>query len=242
MNDAGYTIREASFKEIEHLRSEFRKSVDCQIVRDSILSRGLATPYLICEGSSDVGYGGVWSKHFPGRVMEFHVRSNWVASASSMFQELLRVSGANAVEAQTNIPLIHGLATEFGSNLVAENLLFDEGASSDLSLSQAEFRRRTNDDDGPEGDWVVTRGGRVIGGGGFLHHYNPPYSDLYMAVSENDRRKGVGSYLVQELRRVCGEEGRKPSARCDVDNVASRRTLLRGGMQICGRLVAGPIK
>jgi GNAT superfamily N-acetyltransferase len=77
--------------------------------------------------------------------------------------------------------------------------------------------------------------------GGFLTHSNPPYGDVYMAVAESHRRRGYGSYLVQELKRVCYEAGRRPAARCNAANVASRKTLEKAGMLPCGRMVMGRI-
>ena len=91
-----------------------------------------------------------------------------------------------------------------------------------------------------DGEWVVERSGDVIAAGGVLHHYNPPFAHLHMAVGPSARREGVGGYLVQELRRACRESGGTPAARCDPGNAASRRTLVRGGVMECGQLVAGP--
>ena len=90
-------------------------------------------------------------------------------------------------------------------------------------------------------DWVLEFNGKVVADGGYLCHYNPPYGDIYMATKEEERQKGYSSYLVQELKRVCYEAGKKPAARCNPDNVASRKTLQRAGMLPCGRHLAGDI-
>ena len=122
-----------------------------------------------------------------------------------------------------------------------ENLLFEDGPETFLTCPDAKFRARREGDAGPDGEWVVERGGDVIAAGGVLGHYNPPFADLYMAVEPRVRGDGVGSYLVQELRAACKESGAIPAARCDPGNTASRRTLVRGGMLECGRLVAGAL-
>ncbi len=41
------TVRQAEYEEIEPLRARYRHEANCQIVRDSILRRGLADPYVI---------------------------------------------------------------------------------------------------------------------------------------------------------------------------------------------------
>ena len=74
-----------------------------------------------------------------------------------------------------------------------------------------------------------------------MSHYNPPYADLYMEVIPEARGRGIGSFLVQELRRVCRESGRIPAARCDPANEASKKALLRGGLVAVGSIVAGEV-
>jgi GNAT superfamily N-acetyltransferase len=74
-----------------------------------------------------------------------------------------------------------------------------------------------------------------------LCHYNPPYGDIFMEVDERFRNRGFGSYLVQEVKRVCYESGKRPAARCDVTNEASRRTLQKAGLLPCARIVRANI-
>ena len=120
--------------------------------------------------------------------------------------------------------------------------LFEDGAATILSCLGALFQPREADEDGPEGDWVVKMNGEVVAAGGVLDHYRPPYGDICMEVIPRARRQGIGSHLVQELRHVSYEVGRRPAARCDSDNEASRRTLQRGGLLPCGRLLAGEVR
>ena len=63
-----------------------------------------------------------------------------------------------------------------------------------------------------------------------------------MEVAEPYRRRGYGSYLVQELKRICYERGKKPAARCNVSNAASRRTLEKAGLLPCGHLLVGDVR
>jgi GNAT superfamily N-acetyltransferase len=62
-----------------------------------------------------------------------------------------------------------------------------------------------------------------------------------MEVDEPYRRRGFGSYLVQELKRIAYEGGHVPAARCNAANVASRRTLEKAGMLPCGRILTGDV-
>jgi RimJ/RimL family protein N-acetyltransferase len=53
--------------------------------------------------------------------------------------------------------------------------------------------------------------------------------------------QGLGSFLVQELKRVCYELGAVPGARCNPDNVASRRTLQRAGFVPFAHILDGEL-
>jgi GNAT superfamily N-acetyltransferase len=83
--------------------------------------------------------------------------------------------------------------------------------------------------------------GIVAAAGGILFHYNRPFGDLHMEVEEPFRRRGLGSFLVQELKRVCYEGGHVPAARCNPDNIASQRTLQKAGLVPCGHILKGTV-
>jgi len=235
-------VRKTEFEEIAPLRALYRFEANCQIVRDSILRRGFADPYLILVDGRVAGYAGIWNEHFKNRVMEFYALPKRRADTLPMFRELLAVGGATHIEAQTNMPLMNNLLYDSATNISVENILFEDGPATNLSRPSAVFGSREADEEGPEGDWVIRMNGKLVAAGGVMSHYNPPYGDIYMRVIPEARRQGVGSYLVQELRHVCYELGMRPAARCDADNEASRRTLQRGGLLSCGRLLAGEVR
>lgn len=89
--------------------------------------------------------------------------------------------------------------------------------------------------------WLVEVGGTVATAGDILFHYNRPYDDIYMKVGESFRRRGIGTYLVQELKRICYEGGSVPAARCNPKNIASRQTLQRAGFVPCGQILRGKV-
>ena len=93
----------------------------------------------------------------------------------------------------------------------------------------------------PVGDWLLEFGGRIVATGGVLNHYNRPYGDIFMEVHPDFRRRGFGSYLVQELKAECRRAGSVPAARTRPTNLASRRTLERAGFAPCARLIWGDV-
>lgn len=236
-------VEAAKYGAIEAMRDLYRQEANCQIIHDSILRRGLGDSYLIRADGRTAGYAGVWNKYHPGRVMEFYVLPPLRAAAQQVFQQVLAATRAKEMEAQTNMPLMLLMLQDHAVDIKVENILFEDALTTSLTCPGGAFRRsRPGDLAGDSiADWVIEAGGKVVASGGFLCHYNPPFGDVFMSVEERARRQGFGSYLVQELKRVCYEAGRRPAARCNPDNVASRRTLEKAGLLPCGRMLAGRI-
>jgi GNAT superfamily N-acetyltransferase len=232
------------YREVETMRELYRQEANCQIIHDSSLRRGIADTYLITVGGRLGGYGGVFNKYYPGQVMEFYTLPVLRAVALPMFHELLAVSEATFIEAQTNMPLMTMLLWDCAMNIRTESILFADAFTTQLACPNGTFRRTTPEDNGPdkEAEWGLEVEGQIIASGGYLCHYNPPYGDIYMSVVEGAQRQGYGSYFVQEAKRVCYEAGRKPAARCNPDNIASRRTLEKAGFLPCGRLLIGDVR
>ncbi len=242
-------IREAGFHEVEAYRWLYRHELNCQIVHDSFLPRGLADPYLIDVDGRVGGYGAVANKYDKGRLIEFYTLPAFRPMALPMFRKLLAESNATHLEAQTNSPLMLLMLHDCATKITAEKVLFNDSFVTDLACPKGLFRQSTPADaaatfshqDEPVGDWIIEADDGVVATGGYLCHYNPPYADIYMEVVEQARRQGLGSYLVQELKRVCYEAGKKPAARCDPKNEASRRTLEKAGLLACGHLLVGEV-
>ena len=243
-------VQRAEFKEVEGLRGLYRAEMNCQIIKDSILGRGLADPYLILVDGRLGGYGGVWNTtDSVGRIMEFYALPDLRAAALPMFRELIAVSGATGIEAQTNIPLMLMMLLDCARNITSDVILFEDAQTTRLVCPQGVLRRVGVEDaphifshqHEPVGDWMIEVGGTAVATGGAYYHYNPPYGDIFMEVAEPHRGHGYGSYLVQEVKRVCYEMGKKPAARTSISNIASRRTLQKAGFLPCARLMVGEV-
>jgi GNAT superfamily N-acetyltransferase len=63
-----------------------------------------------------------------------------------------------------------------------------------------------------------------------------------MEVRPDARRQGYGSFLIQHLIAECYLTGRVPAARTGTDNIASQRTLLKGGLRECGRMLRAVVR
>ena len=244
-------IAAARLDAILTLREEYRREMNCQIVHDSWHARGFTDSYLFSFAGQPVGYGSVGGAPREPRttVKEFFLRPPYREHAGPLFRRFLSRSGAQAIEAQTNDPLLFPLLSDHALEVTSDTYLFSEGVVTRLEAPGATFRRMTVFDRlrmfkhtvEPVGDWGLEVDGRVVATGGLLYHYNPPYGDVYMEVAEPFRQRGFGSYLVQEVKRVCREGGHVPAARCGTENAGSRLTLQRAGMSLCGRIVSGRV-
>jgi GNAT superfamily N-acetyltransferase len=242
-------IEPAEYKDVVPMRELYRRELDCQIVHDSFLGRGLSDPYLIRVDGQIAGYGAVSNKYDRGRLNEFHLLPEFRGEMAALFGAQLTASKATHIEAQTNAPLLLAMLREFGTNAVVEKILFHDGLTTKLACIDGIFRKRC-DADGPGlfgrpeetlAQWVVEANGEIVAAGGYLTHYNPPYADIFMEVAEGSRQRGYGSYLVQELKRICHEAGKRPAARCDPSNLASRKTLEKAGLLMCGEMLVAKI-
>jgi GNAT superfamily N-acetyltransferase len=233
--------------EILPLRDLYRQEMSCQIVHDSWHGRGWTDSYLLRLNGRIVGYGlvGGAGANLKDTVVEFYVLPAHRGAALPLFRQLVAVSRARSIEAQTNDLLLTLMLFDCAGRIQSEKVLFRDAFTTSLALPGATFRRIAATDSvfvhtvEPVGEWVLAVGCEVAATGGILLHYNPPYADIHMEVADAYRRRGYGSYLVQELKRTCYEMGKVPAARCDAQNMASRATLQRAGLLPCACVLTG---
>lgn len=240
-------------QEIQGMRDMYRHEMNCQIIHDSIHGRaGWTHEYLLVEAGARIGYGSVavagpWQT--APCVYEFFVLPQHRGRMFGLFIALLKASGTAVIETQSNDLLLTVMLHTFAPTVSSESILFHDKLTTTHALPGVQFRR-VNPDDAPQiaqheldsgASWVVVVEGVVAAAGDILFHYNRPYGDIYMKVAEPFRRRGVGTYLVQELKRVCYEGGSVPAARCNPKNSASRQTLQRAGFVPCGHILKGTV-
>lgn len=249
MNDS-IAVTRVAVRAIAAMRAEYRREMNCQIVHDSYHERGFTDSYTIAMGGRVVGYGSVAGS--PGKrdvIKEFFVLPDWRGLALRFLRDLIATSRATTIEAQTNDPLLSVLFWDFATDVTTDTILFEDAVTAALAapgailrpIPRAERPEVFTHAVEPVGDWGLEQDGRIVATGGLLFHYNEPYGDIHMEVDEGHRRKGLGSYLVQELKRIAREGGHTPAARCNSDNVPSRLALQRAGMLPCARILRGRI-
>ena len=240
-----------ALNEILVLRDLYRQEMNCQIVHDSLHERGFTESYLIRVNGQVAGYAALVRDRAGWKdiIKEFYVLPVHRPAALPLFRHFAAASRARGVEAQTNDRLLTLMLFDCATDIKSETILFHDGLTTNLLVSGITFRRVTEADKArtfphkvePVGDYIIEADGEVAATGGILVHYPVPYGDIYMEVAEPFRRRGYGSYLVQELKRTCYEMGRIPAARCAGANAASRATLQKAGLLPCARILSGVI-
>jgi GNAT superfamily N-acetyltransferase len=249
----GATATPTSASSILALRVRHRQEMNGQIVHDSLHRRaGWTTTYALQLEKVTVGFGsmaigGPWAGQ--PTIFEFYVLPAHRTRALDLFEVLLETSGARQMTVQSNDLLITAMLHTYARDVRSEAIVFHDVVTTALEQNGAVLEQVTSDEDtqsaiaqrqgGPE--WSLRIDGEVVGSGGVLFHYNAPYGDVYMEVAEPARRRGIGAYLVQELKRLTYELGAVPCARCSPANVASRKTLQKAGFVPFAHLLRGAL-
>jgi GNAT superfamily N-acetyltransferase len=239
----------ANLQDIQPFRALFLQETNMQIRYDACHARGWTDPYLLNVDDVAVGYASIKGQQIADRdtVFEFYVTPAYRKWARQIFAELLAAAGSTYIECQSNDALLSAMLYEFARDIDADTVLFEDFAVTEHRLADAVVRRRRDEDrvfphgGEPAGDYVLDAQGEIVATAGFMLHYNPPFADLYMEVREDRRRRGFGSFILQEVKKACYLAGRVPAARCHVQNSASRATLIKAGLRVCGFMLKGEV-
>jgi GNAT superfamily N-acetyltransferase len=249
MRESNFEVALVPPDDVRNLRDLRRHELGCQIFLDSWHERGWTNSYLLRIDGRIVGYGLVGGVRADPKdtVTEFYVLPMNRSAALPLFRRFLDVSQAPKFEVQTNDLLLTLMIYDCAAVIESPVILFHDAITTSLTGQGGVFRRVTPEDREriterklePDAEWLLEVDGMPAATGGILFHYNVPYGDIYMAVTESQRRRGYGSYFVQELKRTCYEMGRVPAARCNATNPASRSTLQKAGLLPCARVLIG---
>ena len=235
------------------LRELYCVEMRCQVIFSQIHARaGWTEMFALRADGVLAGFGtkavaGPWRER--PTIIEFFVSPEQRLHVFRLFEALLAQAGALRIETQSNGTLLSHMLFARSRDVVSESILFEDKFTTGLPANSAMVKQVTPDTEiraamerrGGGGEWQLVVQGTTVGQGGILFHYNRPYGDLYMGIEEQFRRRGFGSYFVQELKRACRALGAIPAARCNPDNLASRNTLQKAGFVPCGHLLTGSI-
>jgi GNAT superfamily N-acetyltransferase len=244
-----FHARRTELSTILPFRRLYLQEMNVQIRYDACHARGWTDSYALTIDGQQAGYGAIKGQEIADRdtIFEFYVIPPFRRHACDLFGALLAASSATYIECQSNDAHLSPMLGRFARDVRNTCVLFLDDAITAHTIEGATVRRRREGDRifrhhaEPEGDFVVDLRGDIVATGGFLLHYNMPFADLYMEVHEAWRRKGIGAFLVQEVKKQCYLAGRAPAARCGVENDASKATLLKAGFRAAGFMQLGRV-
>jgi len=235
-------VHKVPLHEIQDLRDLSLRENNFQFVHDKCHGAGWADTYIFSMGKDTAGYGSVWGKDdrkARDTIFEFYLLKSYRKFAQIIFPEFRVISGVDFLECQTNNMLQSEMMFEYARNIYAEAILFEDSFQTEISIPDTSFKRNSSNNEGPE--YVLEHAGQIVASGGYVRNYNFPYIDMYYEVKEDHRKKGFGSLFTQELKREAYRLKRVPAARCNIKNNASKATLLRAGMKVCGHMLIGEL-
>jgi|SRR5580693_3353963 GNAT superfamily N-acetyltransferase len=228
---------------VEPLRSLFLSETKFQFIYNKCHGAGWADDYLFTINEIHIGYSSVWGKdkrENRDTIFEFYLAAPYRKYAGLIFAELLKSSRTGYIECQSNDLLLSSMLFEYAGNINAEAILFEDCFETGQRIPGTSLIKIEGSDE--DSEYRLERDGEVVAKGGYIWNYNYPFIDLYYEVKEEHRKKGFGSLIVQELKKEAYRLNRVPAARCNVKNLASRRTLLKAGMRVCGYILIGKIR
>jgi RimJ/RimL family protein N-acetyltransferase len=239
-------VAKARLAEVADLRKKFLAEIDAQFILDKAHLYNWADTYLFSLDGSKAGYGSVWGKNKRtdrDTIFEFYLEANNRPQSNLFFESFMAKSAVTFIESQTNDPHLAPMLFEYAVDISAESILFEDDRDLSFTIDGAKLEPKEN----PEAhsfdkQYVLKYDGEMVASGGLMLNYNFPYADIYYGVEESHRRRGFGSFIVQELKTEAYRMGRVPAARCNIDNTISKRTMIKAGMKPCGWRLGGKIK
>jgi GNAT superfamily N-acetyltransferase len=244
-------VSKVTLSDILPFRELFLKENNFQIRYNACHERNWSDSYLLMLDGSNVGYGsvkGLDNLKDRDAIFEFFVADTYRQSAEILFPAFAKKVNAKYVETQSNEKLLTALLYEFCERPSSDVILFEDQNGTNYLEADLIFRRMNGKDEifehkgEPVGEFVLEMNSEIVATGGYFTHYNFPYADLYMEVKADHRRKGLGTYLLQEIKKECYKSGRIPAARCSAVNNASKGVMIDAGMMICGSMLVADIR
>jgi len=241
----GIKIIKTELEKIRHFRTLFLHESNFQFIYNKCHDYGWADVYLFTVGGIEIGYGAVWGqskREDRDAIFEFFLVAPYRAMANEIFPLFHAATNAVFIECQSNDKLLSNLLYEYAKNINAEAILFEDSFETKFCIPEIIFQKKTPEENvRTDYKYNLLLDNIIVASGGFMLNYNIPYADIYYEVNENYRRRGLGSLLVQELKKEAYAIGRVPAARCNIKNTLSKKLLLKTGFTICGHILVGEI-
>lgn len=200
-------------------------------------------------------------------LLRFHLEGNALDRAQEIFHWMLSTYGIQHATVSTIEPLYFSLCLDVQRNIMLHSYLFRDHQPRVLpsNLNASLFRQADTSEfdeivrfyqantEGP-GEWIEAflnmRLARdelfvlydqhtlVAAGECIPSQKQPPCADLGMVVARSYRGRGIGSFILTQLKNRCYEAGWKPICSCEASNHASKKAIEKAGFISEQRIVS----
>jgi len=244
------------FKEIESLKKrrdinkEYIKTIGVPI--DGFWENvviGTSKCYQIIHDKKLVGHFFVDANK---TLVQFHVIKEYYTSRTEIFEYIIKSKKVRSADVSTKELEYLALCLDNQKSVEVHTYLFDDNQKITQELngfSKSTFRLANKDDidtikincdvayDGYYEDliendnlFVLYNESCLLGIGEFrVITSNEQYGDIGVVVAEEYRRRGIGTFIINQLKEHCYNKELQPLACCEVENIASRNTMEKAG-------------
>jgi GNAT superfamily N-acetyltransferase len=212
--------------------------------------------FMIMMDSTEAGYFCVDSKKM---LTEFYLENSALAFSQEIFRFLIDKDYIVAAESKTFDHLLMSLCLDFHKKAACSAYLFrDVNDTEHLSSGSGDicFRLARKEDINSiseiSGDFfydlhehiskeevlIFYDKDELIGAGSCKRIWDSKnYYDIGMVVAENHRKKGIGTFIISQLKEYCYNNGLVPVCGCWYYNHASKKTLEKAGFVTRHRII-----
>jgi len=241
---------------IQQLRDDYLRTLTAPM--DGMWENAIIAHATFWEIQDQEQRGGYFCLDADQNLLRFHLLENYLDRAQEIFQQIISTHNIQHALASTIEPLYFSLCLDVQKNTTPHSYLFRDNQPRELSsgLSKSLFRKAERRElagivrfyqantEGP-GEWIepflnarlqreelfvlYDQQTLVATGECIPSQKQPPYADLGMVVARSYRGRGVGSFLLTQLKKHCYEMGWKPICSCEASNRASKRAIEKAG-------------
>jgi len=242
-------IEKAELNEISQLRADYLNSLS--EFQELYLEMFIADSQIYKIGFNEICIGYV-IKTTDNILIEFYIIDKFIAIYSDIFQVIINDLGINTIYCKSfDSLLLSCCMKEKYIYILIGSLFRDYFATDKFSMNDLTIKFAENNDydfllqqedglyESPKelerfvnGKNIIMfqRNSQLLGCGFLIKiHANYDYYDIGMWVNPIFRKQGIATMIISYLKDTCIQNNWKPICGCDIDNIASQKTLEKNG-------------
>ena len=215
--------------------------------------RSNSTYWEVRKSERLMGYTCVNSENV---LLQFYLLPKFLSEGLKIFKEYITHTGIKKGIVGTNNPIYLSLALHDVEDVKIHTYLFSDNVEVNLEKKEGNLKKCQEKDTeviidfchqsvGAPKEWlagyisrlinkgevfVLGKGEEIIGTCEIRESRSAPeFADLGMIVSPKFRKRGYGTYLLSEAKRIAKERGKEPICSCEIENMGSLKSIQKCG-------------